>query len=99
MEAPVAYAIDFAELKQRFTIEQVAQKLGLVLKPSGATMRGECPACKDSGHRDLAVTPGKGFFCWRAKQGGDLLQLIAHIKGCEVKEAAGWLDGGTSSRG
>ena len=94
----MAYQIDFAELKSRFTIEQVGQKLGLVLKQSGATMRGQCPACK-GGNRDLCVTPGKGFYCWGAKQGGDLLQLIAHVRQCEVRDAARWLDAGTSSRG
>jgi hypothetical protein len=93
----MAYKTDFAELKQRFTIEKVADLLGLTLKPSGQTLRGECPACNDSGHRDLAITPGKGFFCWRAKQGGDLIQLVAHIRACEVREAAEWLDR-TSSR-
>lgn len=95
----MAYQVDFAELKQRFTIEQVAEKLGLTLKRSGQTLRGECPVCKDSGHRDLAVTPGKGFFCWRAKQGGDLIALVAHVRECDVKDAARWLDAGTSSRG
>lgn len=93
----MAYQIDFAEIKSRFTIEQVAEKLGLVLKASGKTMRGQCPACK-GGHRELAVTPGRGFYCWDAREGGDLLQLIAHVRGCEVMEAARWLDGGTSSR-
>lgn len=88
----MAYKVDFAEIKARFSIEKVADMLGLTLKPSGATMRGPCTACKDSGHRDLAITPGKGFFCWRAKQGGDLIQLVAHIRACEVKEAAEWLD-------
>lgn len=94
----MAYAIDFAEIKSRFSIEQVAEKLGLVLKASGKTMRGQRPACK-GGHRDLCVTPRKGFYCWGTKQGGDLLQLIAHVRQCEVKDAARWLDGGTSSRG
>src|SRR5688572_10518850 len=94
----MAYAIDFAELKTRFTIEQVAQRLRLVLKPSGKTMRGQCPACK-GGNRDLCVTPGKGFYCWGVREGGDLLQLIAHVRQCDVKDAARWLDGGTSSSG
>lgn len=95
---PMAYSFDFAEIKSRYTIEQVADKLGLVLKSSGKTHRGPCPACK-GGSRDLCITPGKGFYCWGVREGGDLLQLIAHVRQCEVKDAARWLDGGTSSRG
>lgn len=40
------------------------------------------------------------FFCFAAQQGGDLIQLAAHIRKCDAKDAALWLDGtnGSSAR-
>jgi hypothetical protein len=35
------------------------------------------------------------FFCFAAREGGDLIQLAAHIRKCDVKDAAAWLDDGT----
>src|SRR6266567_4703088 len=88
--------VDFADLKTRFTIEKVGELLGLQLKHSGQAFRGPCPACASGGDRAVVITPAKGvFFCFAAREGGDLIQLAAHIRKCDVKEAAAWLDGGT----
>ncbi len=86
--------VDFADLKTRINIEQTAQLLGLQLKQSGQAMRGPCPACNSGGERAIVITPAKGvFFCFAAKEGGDLIALAAHIRKCDVKDAATWLDG------
>ncbi len=88
--------VDFNELKQRFKTEKVAELLGLQLKQSGQALRGPCPACQSGGERAIVITPAKGvFFCFAAREGGDLIQLAAHIRKCDVKDAAAWLDGGT----
>ena len=88
--------VDFSELKTRFTIEKVAELLGLQLKQSGQALRGPCPVCQSGGDRAIVITPAKGvFFCFGAREGGDLIQLVAHIRKCDVKDAAAWLDGGT----
>jgi hypothetical protein len=88
--------VDFNELKQRFTIEKVAGLLCLTLKQSGQSMRGACPACGSGGDRAIVVTPSKGvWYCWAAHVGGDLIALAAHIRKCEMKDAAAWLDAGT----
>jgi len=90
--------VDFAELKTRINIEQTAQLLGLQLKQSGQAMRGPCPACDSGGERAIVITPAKNvFFCFAAKEGGDLIALAAHIRKCDVKDAAKWLDGGNST--
>ena len=87
---------DFASLKARLSIEKVAELLGLTLKQSGQALRGPCPACSSGGDRALVVTPARGvFFCFAAREGGDLIQLAAHIRKSDVKNAAIWLDGGT----
>lgn len=89
--------VDFAALKQRLTIEKTAELLGLELRQSGSTFRGPCPACGSGGDRALVITPAKQvWYCWAAHVGGDLIALTAHVRKCEPKEAAGWLDGGTS---
>lgn len=84
--------IPFDEVKERFTIEQVTQMLGLILKKSGEQFRGECPACKSGGDRALVITPAKqAYFCWAEKKGGDLIALVAHIRQTDAKAAANWL--------
>ena len=81
--------IDFADLKARVRIEQVAEMLQLDLTPSGNQLRGECPGCREGGARTLAITPAKGvFFCFSAKAGGDCIELAAHAKGIAQREAA-----------
>src|ERR1700722_5495354 len=81
--------VDFAELKTRVSIEQAMQLLGLNLLPHGSQHRGPCPVCTSGGDRALVVTPAKGlFYCFAAKIGGDVIALVAHIRGISVKDAA-----------
>jgi hypothetical protein len=79
---------DFSALKERVSIEQAAQNLGLQLKNTGAQLRGPCPACKSGGERALAITPSKQlFYCFSAGIGGDLITLVGHIKKCSLHDA------------
>jgi hypothetical protein len=88
--------VDFADIKTRLTIEKVAELLGLQLKQSNNALRGPCPVCASGGDRAIVITPAKGvFFCFAAREGGDLIALAAHIRKVDVKDAAAWLDGGT----
>lgn len=87
--------IDFQALKQAVSFADAVDKLGLELKPSGNQMRGVCPACKAGGDRALVVTEGKGFFCFAAQKGGDVIALAAHILDVSVKDAAQFLAAGT----
>ncbi len=81
---------DFQELKTRVSFEQAINLLGLTLKRSGNQWRGACPVCKGS-DRSLVITEGKGFFCFTKHAGGDVIALVAHIRGIAVKEAAQFL--------
>jgi DNA primase len=84
--------IDFQHLKQTIKIDSVFALLGLQLKQAGEQWRGACPACKSGGDRTLVVTPNKAaFYCFAAKQGGDVIALVAHIKAIDMKEAAAFL--------
>ena len=91
--------IDFAEIKSANAISEVAEKLGLTMNKSGASLRGKCPVCESGGDRNLVVTPGKEvYFCFSEGKGGDVLQLISHVKGIGVKDAAQWLSGPSTSK-
>ena len=86
--------VDFAELKTRVSIEQAMQMLGLKLNFHGNQYRGACPVCKAGGDRALVVTPTKGlFYCFAKRTGGDQIALAAHIRGCQLREAADVLGG------
>lgn len=85
----MSYEIDFAELKSRVSIQQVAVLLGLTLKPDPKhenQWRGRCPRCEKD--RVLSINATKGFRCFAGDVKGDIINLVAHIKDVRLKEAA-----------
>ncbi len=81
--------VSFAEIKQQVSIDRVVPMLGLPLKKSGNQLRGVCPVCKSGNERALVITPEKGvFYCFTSRKGGDVIALVAHIRGLPVREAA-----------
>ena len=84
---------DFDEIKRRVSFERATTLLNLKLKKSGAQFRGPCPVCASGGDRALVITESKGWYCFSARTGGDVIALVAHIRGCSIKEAAGFLSG------
>jgi DNA primase len=84
--------IDFQEIKQRVSIEQVVAMLGLVLKQNGSQYRGPCPV-HGGGDRTFVITPGRGFYCFAEKKGGDQIALVSHVKEIPPKEAAAFILG------
>lgn len=78
----------FQLVKEQVTIEATVQQLGLELRPTGAALRGACPACKTGGPRALVITPSKQlFYCFSAGIGGDLISLWGHIQKCSLADA------------
>ncbi len=90
--------IDFEEVKKSVSLADAISILGLNLTKRGDGYRGTCPACEGSSDRALVVTPGKGWYCFHAKVGGDQIALASHIKGIPAKEAAQLLGGGTAPK-
>jgi len=82
--------IDFHALKERVPIEAVADMLGLSLTWSedAKQLRGPCPRCHDGGDRALVITPGKGYYCFTEKRGGDCIALAAHVLKVSMRDAA-----------
>ena len=93
----MSYAIDFTELKQRVSIEQAADMLGLKPTKSGGQRRGTCPICKSGGDRAFVITPAKGlYYCFgTCSKGGDAITMTANVRGCSLREAAEFLAGKT----
>ena len=81
--------IDFAEIKQHVSIEQVVAWLNLSLDTAGNQLRGCCPIHKGTDKRDFVITPAKGlFYCFKCKEGGDLIKLYAAVAQTDQKAAA-----------
>jgi DNA primase len=81
--------IDFAELKERVSIENVLTMLGVELakRPNGQ-LRGVCPIHGGS-DRGFVVTPSKGLWhCFSGCGGGDAIALVAKVRDLSVKDAA-----------
>ena len=89
------YAIDFTELKQRVSIEQAADMLGIKTTRSGGQRRGPCPICKSGGDRAFVITPARGlYYCFgTCGKGGDAITMAANVRGCSLREAAEFLSG------
>jgi CHC2 zinc finger len=84
--------VDFADLRQRIPIEQVAQALGLTLTKHGNQLRAPCPICKSPDKRGLVITPAKSaYYCFHCKAGGDCLTLASKIKGIPIRDAGIWV--------
>lgn len=84
----MAAHIDFAAVKIAVSIEQAIQHLGLKMKKEGDQYRSPCPACAKGGDRALVATPAKGFYCFGGKKGGDVIAMVAHVRGCSQRDAA-----------
>ncbi len=81
--------VDFAELKEKVPIEDVLPMLGIAGAGNSAQWRGPCPACESGGDRALVVTPAKkAYYCFATRKGGDVIALVAHVKGMSMKDAA-----------
>ena len=85
-----ARQIDFAKLKERVDILKVVDHYDWRndLKRSGESYTGRCPIC-GSGKRSFTVTPPRAWKCFGdCDAGGNQLDLVAHVEGVSLKEAA-----------
>lgn len=82
--------IDFAAVKNAVSIEAGARFLGLKLVQHQETFRCPCPVCKRAGDRAIVITPREGkWYCHgTCKTGGDVIKLLAHIRGTNQTQAA-----------
>jgi hypothetical protein len=85
----------FDTLKRELTITQVADFLGLRLKPrSNGELRMRCPACNDAADNTLSLNPTRQVytcFAVRPWKRGDLTGLVCHIRGLSNHQSAALL--------
>lgn len=85
--------IDFAEIRERLSIEDAAEMLPVKWKNEGQQLRADCPV--HDGERSLIITPAKGLFVCKAttdaKKGGDCIALCAHVMQTTNFEAGKYL--------
>ena len=90
--------VDFQDLKARVNITDVLSLLGIVTKQHGLQLRACCPIHKGGDPRGFVVTPTKGvWYCFGGCGGGDMITLVAKVRGCEPKEAARFIAEGTGT--
>lgn len=84
--------VSYKRLKESVTIEQILRRYGLwdTLKPAGKSIVGCCPIHHGTNPRQFTVNPEKNIFnCFGdCQKGGNILDLVAGLEGCEIKEAA-----------
>lgn len=83
----------FDTLKRELTITQVADFLGLRLRPrSNGELRMRCPTCHDAADNTLSLNPTRQVYtCFatpRPWKRGDLTGLVSHIRGLGNNDAA-----------
>jgi len=84
--------IDFQAIKARVRIDQAATMLGLRMAVKGDQARGRCPSCKARGDRALSINATKAsFYCFFEGKGGDVIALVAHVRGTSQRDAAAML--------
>jgi DNA primase len=96
--------VDFKAIKQAAMIEQVLDHYGLKLKRSGKELRGPCPIHKGEGTDTFhANTEKNAFHCFSCNAKGNVLDLVAAIEECSIRDAAlklkDWFSSSTPEQG
>lgn len=89
--------VDFAEIRERVSIEDVADMLPVKWEREGGQLRASCPV--HGGERSLIVTPSKGLFTCKTapaepsgkQPGGDCVGLCKHVMQKSMNEAGVYL--------
>lgn len=92
--------VDFKRVKAEVAIEQVLQRYGARVRRSGGELRGPCPLPTHTSRRSrdsFSVSPSRNVWSCRSQScmqarggraGGNILDLVAIMDGCSVREAA-----------
>jgi DNA primase len=95
METKKAW-VDFNIIKASVTMEMLIVQYGLTsLARNGDEMRGVCPIHQGKSKREFSINLAKNtFYCFAplCKARGNVLDFVARMEGCTVKDAALKLD-------
>lgn len=82
--------VDFKKLKEQVGIRRILERYELLpsFKEQGERLSGRCPLCE--GESDsLRVSQEKNCFkCFRCDAGGNVLDFVAAMENCSIREAA-----------
>jgi DNA primase len=90
--------VDFRAVKAAVSFPMVLDHYGVNwLRESGDELRGRCPIHKGDGDRTFHVNLSKGaFHCFSCKAKGNVLDFVAAMESCNVRDAAvklhGWFN-------
>lgn len=95
--------VDFAEIKRRVKLAAVLHSYGVDwLRHSGPPQqyRGRCPIHQGQGTEAFHAHLGRGLFhCFACGAGGNVLDFVAAMEGCSVRDAALRLQGSQGQGG
>lgn len=86
--------IDFKLVKEAVSMEMLCLHYGLSdFQRNGTELRGRCPFHNSKSGRTLAVNLDKNtFYCFGCKTRGNVLDFVAKMEPCNVRDAALKLD-------
>jgi DNA primase len=82
--------VDFKTIKQRVSVQMVLDQYHIDwLRKNGDELRGRCPIHKGEGQSTFHVSLTKNAFqCFSCKARGNVLDLVAALERCSIREAA-----------
>jgi DNA primase len=83
--------VDYRAVKRTVTIEMVLNRYGVKLRRSGKELRGKCPIHQGEGTNTFHANTDKNIFqCFSGacKAKGNVLDFVAAMEKCTVREAA-----------
>jgi DNA primase len=94
--------VDFKAIKQAVSIEQVLQHYSVKLKRSGKELRGRCPIHRGEDTDTFHANAAKNAFqCFSCHAKGNVLDFVAAMEKCSVRDAAlkvqGWFSVSTAA--
>src|ERR1044071_10411853 len=88
--------VDFRAVKQSVSMQALLDRYGINwLRKNNDELRGRCPIHKGDGERSFHVNTSKNAFqCFSCKARGNVLDFVAAMEKCSVRDAAlklkGW---------
>jgi len=86
--------INIGLLKRDHPVEEIIERYGIELGPSGRALVGRCPFHDDGGRPNLYVYPStESWYCYRCSAGGDVITFVERIEDVRFREAVVRLTG------
>ena len=87
--------VDFKTIKSAVTMQMVLDRYGINwLRKNGEEVRGRCPIHQGQGAEAFHANLERSVFhCFACGAGGNVLDFIAGMEGCSIREAALRLQG------